>query len=399
MKNDQATTASDELNKNEVSNEDFDLTLTSKNRSDKRNLRTGYTTGTSAAAATSAALKLLLLSESIKEATVHLPNKKQALLKIVWTRQETDGSATAAVIKDGGDDPDVTNGAEICSTVSLTGDRGVVEIEGGPGVGRVTKPGLGLEIGRPAINKVPKKMIEQVVHEIATETLTKNGIRVTVSVPNGEQIAKKTDNPRLGIVGGISILGTTGIVFPYSTASFAASIKQSIDVSVAMGSDTVVLSTGSTSEEYAKVLLGNSLAEHSFIQIGDFIGYAIRQCVAKKITKAIVTGFIGKFTKMAMGVSQTHVKGSHVDLQFMAALAAECDLPANAVAEIEKANTARHAGEIVRQYSNLVFFDNLSKKVFEFLQEYSNYGLEIEIIMFEFDGTICSKYPKGDLGI
>ncbi|HEY7570252.1 MAG TPA: cobalt-precorrin-5B (C(1))-methyltransferase [Nitrososphaeraceae archaeon] len=399
MKNDQATTASDELNKNEVSNEDFDLTLTSKNRSDKRNLRTGYTTGTSAAAATSAALKLLLLSESIKEATVHLPNKKQALLKIVWTRQETDGSATAAVIKDGGDDPDVTNGVEICSTVSLTGDRGVVEIEGGPGVGRVTKPGLGLEIGRPAINKVPKKMIEQVVHEIATETLTKNGIRVTVSVPNGEQIAKKTDNPRLGIVGGISILGTTGIVFPYSTASFAASIKQSIDVSVAMGSDTVVLSTGSTSEEYAKVLLGNSLAEHSFIQIGDFIGYAIRQCVAKKITKAIVTGFIGKFTKMAMGVSQTHVKGSHVDLQFMAALAAECDLPANAVAEIEKANTARHAGEIVRQYSNLVFFDNLSKKVFEFLQEYSNYGLEIEIIMFEFDGTICSKYPKGDLGI
>jgi cobalt-precorrin-5B (C1)-methyltransferase len=399
MKNDQATTASDELNKNEVSNEDFDLKLTSKNRSDKRNLRTGYTTGTSAAAATSAALKLLLLSESIKEATVHLPNKKQALLKIVWTRQETDGSATAAVIKDGGDDPDVTNGVEICSTVSLTGDRGVVEIEGGPGVGRVTKPGLGLEIGRPAINKVPKKMIEQVVHEIATETLTKNGIRVTVSVPNGEQIAKKTDNPRLGIVGGISILGTTGIVFPYSTASFAASIKQSIDVSVAMGSDTVVLSTGSTSEEYAKVLLGNSLAEHSFIQIGDFIGYAIRQCVAKKITKAIVTGFIGKFTKMAMGVSQTHVKGSHVDLQFMAALAAECDLPANAVAEIEKANTARHAGEIVRQYSNLVFFDNLSKKVFEFLQEYSNYGLEIEIIMFEFDGTICSKYPKGDLGI
>jgi cobalt-precorrin-5B (C1)-methyltransferase len=166
-----------------------------------------------------------------------------------------------------------------------------------------------------------------------------------------------------------------------------------------MGSNTVVLSTGSTSEEYAKVLLGNSLAEHSFIQIGDFIGYAIRQCVAKKITKAIVTGFIGKFTKMAMGVSQTHVKGSHVDLQFMAALAAECDLPANAVAEIEKANTARHAGEIVRQYSNLVFFDNLSKKVFEFLQEYSNYGLEIEIIMFEFDGTICSKYPKGDLGI
>ncbi|HEY7080301.1 MAG TPA: cobalt-precorrin-5B (C(1))-methyltransferase [Nitrososphaeraceae archaeon] len=397
MKNDQVITGSNELNnKTQVSNEVFDHKIASKSRSDKRNLRTGYTTGTSAAAATNAALKLLLLGEKVKEAAVLLPNQKLALLNIVWTRQEIDGSATATVIKDGGDDPDATNGAEICSTVSLTHEVGIVEVEGGLGVGRVTKPGLGLEIGRPAINRVPKKMIEQVVHEIATETLTKNGIRVIVSVPNGEQIAKKTDNPRLGIIGGISILGTTGIVFPYSTASFAASIKQSIDVAVAMRSSTVVLSTGSTSEDYAKALLGNSLAEHSFIQIGDFIGYAIRQCATKKITKAIVTGFIGKLTKMAMGISQTHVKGSHVDLQFMAALAAECNLPTNAIAEIEKANTARHAGEIVRRYANQVFFDSLCKKVFDFLQRYCNYGLEIEIIMFEFDGTICSRYRIGD---
>src|SRR5215467_118459 len=362
MKNDQVATGSTGINKNHDSDKDLDHKSTPKNQSDKRNLRTGYTTGTSAAAATNAALKLLLLGESVNEAIVYLPNKKQALLKIVWTRQEINGSATAAVIKDGGDDPDVTNGAEICSTVSLTDDKGVVQVQGGIGVGRVTKPGLGLEIGHPAINKVPKKMIEQVVHEIATETLIKYGIRVMISVPNGEQIAKKTDNPRLGIVGGISILGTTGIVFPYSTASFAASIKQSIDVAVAMGSDTVVLSTGSTSEEYAKLLFDKSLPEHSFIQIGDFIGYAIRQCAAKKITKAIITGFIGKLTKMAMGVSQTHVKGSHVDLQFMAALAAECDLPSSAVAEIEKANTARHAGEIVRRYTNQLFFDALCKK-------------------------------------
>lgn len=396
MKNDQVTTESNEMNKNQVSNKNVDHKIASKSRGDKRNLRTGYTTGTSAAAATNAALKLLLSGEKVKEVAVCLPNRKLALLKIVWIRLEIDGSATAAVIKDGGDDPDVTNGAEICSTVSFTHDAGIVKVEGGVGVGRVTKPGLGLEIGRPAINKVPKKMIEQVVHEVAADKLTKNGIKVIVSVPNGDQIAKKTDNPRLGIIGGISILGTTGIVFPYSTASFAASIKQSIDVASAMGSNTVVLSTGSTSEDYAKVLFGNSLPEHSFIQIGDFIGYAIRQCVAKKITKAIITGFIGKLTKMAMGVSQTHVKGSHVDLQFMASLAAECNLPSNAIAEIEKANTARHAGEIVKRYANQVFFDSLCTKVFEFLQRYSNYGLEIEIIMFEFDGTICSRYRNGE---
>ena len=207
-------------------------------------MRTGYTTGASAAAATNASLRLLLFGEKVKEATVLLPNKKRALLKIAWSKLEPDGSATAAVIKDGGDDPDVTNGAEICSTVSLTRDVGILTVEGGIGVGRVTKPGLGLEIGRPAINRVPKKMIEQVSSEIASEVLKNSGIKITISVPDGEQIAKKTDNPRLGIIGGISILGTTGIVFPYSTASFAASIKQSIDVAVAMGTNTVILSTG-----------------------------------------------------------------------------------------------------------------------------------------------------------
>src|SRR5262249_51487187 len=243
------------------------------------------------------------------------------------------------------------------------------------GVGRVTKPGLGLEIGRPAINKVPMMIIEQVVAEIASGVLNSNGIKVTISVPNGEQIAKKTDNPRLGIIGGISILGTTGIVFPYSTASFAASIKQSIDVAVAMGSDTVILSTGSTSEDYAKKLLGSTLPEHSYIQIGDFVGYAIRQCAIKKISKAVITGFIGKLTKMGMGVSQTHVKGSHVDLQFMATLAAECSLPSEAIAEIKRANTARHVGEIVRRHENQDFFDTLCKKVFEFIRKYCNYDV------------------------
>ena len=229
--------------------------------------------------------------------------------------------------------------------------------------------------------------------------LKDSGIKITISVPDGEQIAKKTDNPRLGIIGGISILGTTGIVFPYSTASFAASIKQSIDVAVAMGTNTVILSTGSTSEDYAKMLFGSALPDHSFIEIGDFVGYAIRQCAIKKIPKAVITGFIGKLTKMAMGVSQTHVKGSHVDLQFMAALATECNLPADAIAEIEKANTARHVGEIVRRYTRQDFFDNLCKKVFEFLRRYSNCALEIEVVMFDFDGTVCSRYRYENSGI
>src|SRR6188472_4227026 len=283
MKNDQVAAGPEEMNKGQIASEHLDLQRISKDKPEKRNLRTGYTTGASAAAATNASLKLLLFGEKVKEAEILLPNKKHAWLKIALSKLESDGSATAAVIKDGGDDPDVTNGAEICSTVSLTRDVGVLTIEGGIGVGRVTKPGLGLEIGRPAINRVPKKMIEQVSSEIASEVLKNSGVKITISVPDGEQIAKKTDNPRLGIIGGISILGTTGIVIPYSTASFAASIRQSIDVSRAMGSDSVILTTGGRSEDFARSIYGNSIADHAYIQIGDFIGFAIKQCALKKI--------------------------------------------------------------------------------------------------------------------
>jgi cobalt-precorrin-5B (C1)-methyltransferase len=393
MKNDQTVGRSNRSDIDKVHDEYLDRPNRPKDQTVKGKMRTGYTTGTSAAAATKASLKLLLFGEKVTEVTVRLPNKKEALLKIAWSKLEDCNSATAAVIKDGGDDPDVTHGAEICSTVTLTANAGILTLDGGIGVGRVTKPGLGLEIGQSAINRVPRKMIEEVGFQVASEALKNMGVKIIISVPEGEQIAKKTDNPRLGILGGISILGTTGIVFPYSTASFAASIRQSIDVAVAMGTTTVILSTGSTSEDYAKALFGPDFQEHSFIQIGDFVGYAIKQCAIKKIRKVVITGFIGKLTKMAMGISQTHVKGSHVDLQFMTTIASECNLPESALAEIEKANTARHAGEIVSRFSGHKFFDILCQRVFEFLRKYSNYAIEIEVIMFNFNGTVCGRYP------
>ena len=163
----------------------------------------------------------------------------------------------------------------------------------GKGVGRVTKPGLGLEIGKAAINPTPIKMLEQAVREVAGHQLENQGVDVVISVPNGEEIAKKTDNPRLGILGGISILGTTGLVLPYSTASFVASIRQGLDVATAMGADTVVLTTGGRSEDFAKVLF--KLPDHCFIQMGDFAGYSMKQC-ANKITlrKVIIAGLYRK---------------------------------------------------------------------------------------------------------
>ena len=356
-------------------------------------LKTGYTTGTSATAATKAALLALISGKAVDNIFVSLPKGGTAKLKIAWTKVEGNGSSsTSAVIKNAGDDPDVTHGAEICSTVSFTDQVGKIVVDGGIGVGRVTKPGLGLEIGKAAINQTPTKMIEQAVREVAAKKLNDSGINVVVSVPKGEELAKKTDNPRLGIIGGISILGTTGIVLPYSTASFAASIRQSLDVAIAMGINTVVLTTGGRSEDFAKELFAKLLPDHSFVQIGDFAGYAIKQCANKKIRKAVIAGFIGKLTKMAMCIKQTHVRGSHVDMEFMTKVAAECNSSLKVIEEIKGANTARHVSDIIAKNNVSGFFDLMCKKVHQQMYEYSEGKLKLEVIMFGFDGKLCGQY-------
>jgi cobalt-precorrin-5B (C1)-methyltransferase len=356
-------------------------------------LRTGFTTGTSATAATKAALLALITSQICNTLEIALPRGKIVKLPIAWTRYSPNTqSVTCAVIKDAGDDPDVTHGAEICSTVSLTMDRGCVDIDGGLGVGRVTRPGLGLEIGHAAINPVPKKMIEQLVRDLAKYVLKQKGIKVIISVPKGMELAKKTDNPRLGIVGGISILGTTGIVFPYSTASFAASIRQSLDVAISLGTDVVVLTTGGRSEDYIKNV-HKSLPDYAFVQMGDFSGYTIKQCVNRNIKKIIIAGFIGKLTKMAMGIKQTHVRGSHVSMEFLANLASLCINSTNIINDIRNANTARHVSEIIIENNIKNFFDFLCKKVYLEMYTHSNKSIEIEVVMFGFDGKILGKYP------
>ena len=361
----------------------------------KRSLRTGYTTGTCAAAATKAALSALVSGNKLPKVNVSLPKDKHIVIDIAWIKFVDERSVTASVIKDGGDDPDVTNGAEIWSTVSLLESSNKIMIDGGIGVGRVTKPGLGLEIGKAAINPTPLKMINQAIEEIL-EKQQKNryGLSILISVPKGEEIAKRTDNPRLGIIGGISILGTTGIVIPYSTASFAASIRQSFDVSIAMGSDTVIMTTGGRSEDFARSIFGNSVADHAYIQIGDFIGFSIKQCAIKKIKKAYVIGFIGKLTKMAMGVKQTHVKGSNVDMNFLATLANRCGANNDLVKKIKLANTARHVGELIDQSGLSMFYDVLCEEVYNHLSKDSPSDLQIKIILLDFTGKVIGNFPN-----
>ena len=357
----------------------------------KGKLRTGFTTGTCATAGAKAGILAILNQKKIDAVDVTLPKKSKIQIKISSCQYDKH-SARCSVIKDGGDDPDVTHGAEIIVHVILTDKPNQIEIDGGEGVGRVTKPGLGLEINSAAINPTPKKMITENIQEIGRDVLGKNGINVIISVPKGKELATKTDNPRLGIIGGISILGTSGIVIPYSTASFAASIRQSLDVTIAMGNDTVVLTTGGRSEDFSREII--KLPDHCFVQMGDFSGYTVQQCAKRPIKKAYVAGFIGKLTKMAMGVKQTHVKGSKVDMPFLAELAQKCNAKNETVDEIKKANTARHVYEIVMKENVVGFFDAVCSEVYNQLRNHSEAKFELDVIMFDFDGKIIGRFPR-----
>ncbi len=379
-----------------IAENEQDLSKEILEKKQKGLLKTGLSTGTCASAATKAALLSLLTKTLTKDVQITLPKGKVVAMNISWTKFK-DNSVTSAVIKDGGDDPDATHGAEICSTVKLSENIGKIVVDGGIGVGRVTKPGLGLVIGTAAINPVPMRMIIQSVNdvfEIYDKVIKKNGLNIIISVPAGEEIAKKTDNPRLGIIGGISILGTTGLVLPYSTASFAASIRQSLDVGLALGSDVFILTTGGRSEDFCKNLFPSTYPDHSYVQMGDFAGYSVKQCYEKKVKKVIIAGFVGKLTKIAMGVKQTHVRGSHVNMDFMAKLALECNVSEKVISLIKNANTARHVSEIID--SNVVsgYYDLLCKYAFNQMSVYSNNQLSIEVIMFNFNGNIIGKYPK-----
>jgi len=354
-------------------------------------LRTGFTTGTSATAASIAGILSILNQEKIKSVDVLLPKKDKIKININ-SCEFGKNHARCSVIKDGGDDPDVTHDAEIVVDLELTSNQNSIEIDGGEGVGRVTKPGIGLEIGQAAINPTPRKMIIENLTEVGKEILEKNGIKILISVPKGKELGPKTDNPRIGIVDGISILGTSGIVMPYSTASFAAAIRQQLDVVLSMGDDIVVLTTGGRSEDFARKIF--ELPDHSFVQFGDFSGYTISQCAKKGMSKAHVGGFIGKFAKMATGVKQTHVKGSKVDMDFLSELAKKCDADEDVIQKIKNANTARNVQEIILENNINGFFDLICSEVYKQMSDHSENKIPIEIILFNFDGNVLARYPK-----
>jgi len=355
------------------------------------NLRTGFTTGTSATAASVAAVLSIIKQKKTESVDVLLPKKSRITIKINSCEFEKN-KAHCSVIKDAGDDPDVTHGAEIVVDLELTPNPNSIELDGGEGVGRVTKPGIGLDIGQAANNQPARKMVIEKLTEVGKEILEKNGIKVIISVPKGRELGPKTDNPRIGIVDGISILVTCGIVMPYSTASFAAAIRLQLDVVLSMGDDTVVLTTGGRSEDFARNVF--DLPDHSFVQYGDFSGYTISQSAKKVMSKAHVGGIIGKLAKMATGVKQTHVKGSKVNMEYLSELAKKCKAEEKIIQEIKNANTARNVQEIILENNVEGLFAQICSEVYKQMKNHSENKTAIEVILFDFDGSVLARCPK-----
>ncbi len=378
-----------------------------------RPLRKGYTTGACAAAAAKAAVILMLKGQGsgVKGqktpafVEIPFPDGSKVRFKVHHSQLITKNSklaAKATIIKDAGDDPDITNGAEIAATATL-GLRGkgqgarrkidlpLIQIKGGKGVGVVTKPGLAVPVGEPAINPVPMKMIREAVMEAVTEGSRVKGqevLEIMISVPKGRELAKKTLNSRLGIIGGISILGTTGIVEPMSVDAYKDTISLGIDMAVAAGLNEIVFTPGRNSEKYAEEIL--QLKEDAFVQMGDYAGFALKTAVKKGIKKIDVVGQLGKMAKIADGNFKTHVRDSSLNLLHIAKWAEEWGYDNKICEGIKQSNTARQISDFFEQRGNKRFFELVGKRVIEKIRGLLKRDIEIRCIILSSNGSVMA---------
>ncbi|MEV8107444.1 cobalt-precorrin-5B (C(1))-methyltransferase [Streptomyces sp. NPDC088135] len=299
-------------------------------------LRPGWTTGACATAAATAAYTALLTGDFPDPVTITLP-KGQTPAFALAVEELAEGRATAGVVKDAGDDPDVTHGALVRVTVRKLPPGSGVVFRAGPGVGTVTLPGLPLDVGEPAINPVPRGMIRDHIAQVAAEHRGSGDVEVTVSVDDGEEIARSTWNPRLGILGGLSILGTTGVVVPYSCSAWIDSIRRGVDVARAAGHTHVAGCTGSTSER--TVVSEYGLPEIALLDMGDFAGAVLKYVRRHPVDRLTVCGGFAKLSKLAAGHLDLHSARSQVDKPFLAGLARRGGADEALAAEVAVANT------------------------------------------------------------
>ncbi|OQA44396.1 MAG: cobalt-precorrin-6A synthase [Chloroflexi bacterium ADurb.Bin325] len=365
----------------------------------RTDLRHGYTTGANAAAAAAAATVALLTREPVRQITIDLPAEAGVTFTIVRCEFDTPavGQVTCATIKDAGDDPDVTHGAEIAATVSWQDEPGI-RIAGGPGVGVVTLPGLPMPVGEAAINPGPRRIIRRAVEAAAGPALAERGLRVMVSVPRGAELAEQTLNPKLGIVGGISILGTDGIVRPYSLAAYRAGIHAELKVAAENGLRTIVLTTGVRSEEYAR-RRAPDLPLLACVQVGDHMGYALAQARRLGFARAIISGMIGKLSKVAQGRMQTHVSEGEIDLAFLTQVAREIGADEAIAAAVAAANTAHHVQMLLKRASLSGLEQRLAELAAAQAAAYVADSLTIEVWLWTIGGELLATASAGPASV
>nr|WP_086814399.1 cobalt-precorrin-5B (C(1))-methyltransferase [Streptomyces cacaoi] len=301
-------------------------------------LRPGWTTGACATAATTAAYTALLTGDFPDPVTITLPKGQTPSFALAVEQLDAEsGTATAGVVKDAGDDPDVTHGAVVRATVRALPPGSGVVFRAGPGVGTVTRPGLPLDVGEPAVNPVPRQMMREHIARVAEENGGAGDVELTLSVDHGEEIARSTWNPRLGILGGLSILGTTGVVVPYSCSAWIDSIRRGVDVARAAGRTHVAGCTGSTSEK--TVVAEYGLPEDALLDMGDFAGAVLKYIRRHPVDRLTICGGFAKLSKLAAGHLDLHSKRSQVDKGFLASLAQRGGADTQLAEDVAAANT------------------------------------------------------------
>ncbi len=355
-----------------------------------RPLRRGWTTGTCATAAAKAAYAALLTGEFPDPVEVTLPRGERPAFALAVSRREGD-AASAGVVKDAGDDPDVTHGALVIATVRVGAAGSGVVFRAGEGVGTVTRAGLPIPPGEPAINPVPRAMIRAAIAEVAAAAGGAGDVEVEIAIPGGEAMAAKTLNRRLGIIGGLSILGTTGIVVPYSCSAWIFSIHNGIDVARAAGLTHVAGSTGATSETAVQKF--HDLPEVALIDMGDFVGGMLKYVRRHPVPRVTIAGGVGKMTKLAQGLLDLHSKRGAVDLPGLAAFATAAGGSPDLARRIAGANTAAEAfahataehiplGDAVA----VAAWDTAARVI-------ADTDIALEIVLFDRDGKAVGRAP------
>ncbi|MDP3732131.1 MAG: cobalt-precorrin-5B (C(1))-methyltransferase CbiD [Candidatus Omnitrophota bacterium] len=351
------------------------------------NLRKGFTTGTCAQAAAKAAGVMLVNNRVVKSIDIETPKGVHLNLKIIDQKIGKD-FAQCAIVKDSGDDPDVTDGIRIYAKVKYSNKKGI-SIVGGEGVGIVTKPGLTLSVGEYAINPTPREMI---IKEVAPYISKDKGVKVIISVPKGKEIAAHTFNPRLGIVGGISIIGTTGIVEPKSTDAYKKFLSLQINILKAAGYKKVILVLGYVGERFCIETLKSK--PDSIIKIGDHVGFMLSECVRKNMKKILLVGHIGKLVKVANGQFDTNIKFGDNRIKTIASYARLCGTKKKIIEELSKQLSAEAAVDILKKYNLTQTFDMIAKKTVDEINKFVNNQLSVSCVLLSLCAEELSVYPK-----